>query len=272
MELTDASIEMTSWIASSIPKKKVAPMPSSYFLQNEGTFAARTPKLMFVSAVYELTPGLTDALREMPWPTLIFTESKLADTIAAARDGMETLTRVVVLERNEWISTTKMVSGFWTQQVKQDPEIRLGRTAEDLQYMFERKEFMKKAVELNPFGSTDFVWVHPSHLSSVAKIDSLNPTPRIPVDRLLVANPDAFTADDIASSYFRGKQRVENGILIGPGRAWNDFHKLYDTVMVEKLKTGGFIGDDAVMLHYMIIHKPNQFSLVKTNSLTSILT
>ena len=246
-------------------------MPTSYFSYNEGTFVNRTPRILLVSAIYELTPDLAETLQSIRWPILLFTESTLSDQLATYRQGFEDITRVVVLERKDWVSTTKMINGFWSQQVKQDPEIRLGRTAEDLQYMFERKDFMVKAVEMNPFGSTDFVWVYPTQLSSFAKIPSLTVNLPIPTDRILVANPEPFTADDIASSYFRGKQRVDNNILIGSKQCWIDFAKLYDVVMIEKLKTGGFIGDNAVMLHYMIIHKPNQFSLVKTSSLVNIL-
>ncbi len=271
MELTGPSIEMTSWISTGIPKKKVAPIPTSIFSYNEGTFVNRTPKLLVVSAIYELTPNLSESLSQVPWPMLLFTDSSLADELASFRKGMEDITRIVVLERSEWISMTKFISAFWAQQVKQDPEIRLGRTVEELQYMFERKEFMVKAAQMNPFQSTDFVWVHPSQLSSLPAIETLNANPQLPTDRILVANPEPFTADDMASSYFRGKQRVDNGILIGSRQSWIDFSKLYDVIMIDKLKTGGFIGDNAVMLHYMIIHKPNQFCLLKVPSLIQVL-
>ncbi len=272
MEVTGSFIEMTSWIATGISKKKIAPIPTSYFSYNEGTFVNRTPKLVVVSAIYELTSGLSDLLQKIPYPTILFTERTLADKLALFRKGLEDITRVVVLPRSEWVSTTRLLPNFWSQQVKQDPEIQLGRTAEDLQLLFERKDFMLKAVEMNPFGSTDFLWVHPSEFASLPTIETLNSSPKIPIDRILVANPEPFRADDIASSYFRGKQRVENGILIGSKQCWIDFAKLYDTVMIQKLKVGGFIGDDAVMLHYMIIHKPNQFCLVKDSSLSKILT
>ena len=245
-------------------------MPTFIFSYNEGTFANRIPKFVVVSAIYELTPKLSESLSQIPLPVLLFTESSLADTLASYRQDMEDITRIVVLDRSEWVSTTKLLPNFWTQQVKQDPEIQLGRTLEDLQYMFERKDFMLKAVEMNPFGSTDFVWVHPSKLSLLPSIESLNPTPQIPTDRILVANPEPFTADDLASSYFRAKKRVDNDILIGSKQSWIEFAKLFDVVMIEKLKTGGFIGDNDVMLHYMIIHKPKQFSLTKTSSLANI--
>lgn len=264
MDGTGLYIEMTSWISAS-PKKKVAPAPAPIFSYNEGTFSERSVSLTVVTAIYDSIPSNLSSLRDLSQNLLVFTDSKLADRIASSRSDERT--RIVVLERKEWVSVRRFISAFWTQQVKQDPEIRLGRTVEDLQLMFERKEFLTKAVQMNPFQTTDFVWVNHSEISSLANIRFTGK--KIPVDRILVANPEPFTADDLASSFFRGKQRVNNEVLIGSKKAWVDFSNLFDTVMAQRLKTSGFIGDNNEMLHYMVIHKPNQFCLVKEPSLVA---
>jgi hypothetical protein len=266
VDLAASYIEMTSWISTS-PKKKVAPAPTTLFSYNEGTFSERLANLTIVTAIYDSIPSNLSSLRDLSQNLLVFTDSKLADRIASYRNGFENRTQVVVLERRDWVSVKRIIPAFWSQQVKQDPEIRLGRTVEDLQFMFERKDFMVKAVEMNPFQTTDFVWVDHAEMSSLVPIRFTGK--KIPVDRILVANPEPFTADDLASSFFRGKQRVENGMLIGSKKTWIEFAKLYDTVMSQKLKTSGFIGDNHLMLQYMIIHKPNQFCLVKEPSLVT---
>jgi hypothetical protein len=38
---------------------------------------------------------------------------------------------------------------------------------------------------------------------------------KIPTDRILIASTEPFTADDIASSYFRGKNRISKSLLAG---------------------------------------------------------
>ena len=149
--------------------------------------------------------------------------------------------------------------------MKQDPELRLGRTAEQFQLGFEKKEFMIKAVNMNPFQSTDFVWIDPVFFENDGSIAFSFPFPaasRIPIDRIVVYNPEPFVADDIASSSFRGKRRVDNRILAASGTLWNEYAKLYTVVMGQKLRLGGFVGDDLLNLQYMIIHKPNLFCLV----------
>lgn len=213
-------------------------------------------------------------LKEYQGNVIVFTEHSFADDLALTRMGLEQKTRVVVLNPEEWVATTKFIPALWQQQVKQDPEIRLARTLEELKFGFEKKEFMKKAIQMDPFQSTDFLWIDPSFLESEKQINltaEFPNTKKIPIDRVLVANPESFTADDIASSYFRGKNRISNSLLAGSKQAWQDVCKTIDVVIAEKLKVSAFIGDDLVVLHYAVIHKPNQFSLVNESSLVSYL-
>ncbi len=266
---------MTSWITNSVPKKKVAPASVSYFNYNEGTYTEKIVEATVVTAFYDIPSNLSlnerkkrirYFLQAVPCQVVLFTQHKFAEELASYR---EERTKVVVLEMENWVSATRFIPALWTQQVKQDPEIRLGRTVEEFQFAYEKKEFVMKAIQMNPFKSTDFVWVDPL-LFSTEPEEMLPAFPRvnhIPTDRMLVYNPTPFTADDIASSYFRGKQRVENMILAGSKSSWEQYSKLYDLVMTQKLKINGFIGDDLIHLHYLIIHKPNQFSLRKESIL-----
>ena len=270
---------MTSWISKSLPKKKVAPEPIAIFPSNQGSFVEKTEEATVVTAWYDLPSPVSFArqrdqmqkfLQTVPCQVCIFTQPSLADTLAEFREGLEDRTRVIVLEPKEWVSTTKFIASLWSQQVKQDPEIRLGRTVEDFQFGYEKKEFMTKAVGMNPFHSTDFVWINPSYLwdcQFTVERPAFPVAAKIPIDRIVVSNPEPFVADDLASSYFRGKNRVENTLLAGSGSQWKEYSKLYDVVMSQKLKVSGFIGDDLLMLHYMCIHKPNQFCLVRQESL-----
>lgn len=261
---------MTSWIATSLPKKKVAPAPVSLFQMKEGTFGSKTKQATLVTTLYEEVyqpTGMNESfevfLESIQSPVIVFTQRKFADQIVSLRQGLEEKTRVVVVEPSEWISVTKTVPTLWTQQVKQDPELKLARTVEIFQFAFEKKEFMLKAVTMNPFESTDFVWIDPAFFETKEFLPPLFPNVnRIPTDRIVVYNPEPFTADDMASSYFRGKRRIENLILAGSDTMWREYAKLYTVIMGQKLRINGFVGDDLMNLHYMILHKPNQFCLV----------
>ena len=271
---------MTSWITNSLPKKKVAPAPMSvsYFSYKEGTFATKTSDPTLVTAFYDLPSlkqrkeALQHFLQDLPSQMIVFTESKFANEIASFPQDASGI-RVVVLERNQWTATTKFKPTLWTDQVKQDPDLRVGRSVEEFQFAYEKKEFMVKATEMNPFASTDFLWIDPSFYGNHPILPSLFPIgSRIPTDRILVSNPEPFTADDVASSYFKGKHRVENLILAGSKPAWDAYAKLYDVVINQKLRTFSFVGDDLLVLNYMIIHKPNQFCLVKQDLVTYLST
>jgi len=266
---------MTSWIMNTPKKKKIAPEPISPFPYNEGIFTTKTQEATLVTTLYDIPSSVTTLkqrqeslkffLQTVPQYTIVFTQAKFVDEIVkVANDPSGLRLRVVVLEKNQWVANTKYKPNLWTDQVKQDPEVRLSRTAEEFQYGYEKKEFMVKAAEMNPFGSADFVWIDPLIFQTKETLSSLFPiVNRIPTDRILVSNPEPFTADDIASSSFKGKRRVENEILAGSKRSWDEYAKLYDVVMNQKLRYFSFVGDDFLMLHYTILHKPNQFCLVK---------
>lgn len=271
---------MTSWISASLPKKNLISEPVSLFPLNTGTFETKTVEATVVTALYSI-PGrvpfqqrklsLKQFLTETTCQTVVFTEPSLATELADCRKGLEDRTQIVVLEQKRWISLNRYIPTLWTQQVKQDPELSLNRTVEQFQFGYEKKEFMVKAIDMNPFKSHDFVWMEPQ-LTNLSWTDVAFPVAsKIPTDKLLLANPKPFTADDLASSYFKGKNRVDNTVLAGSQHQWREYAKLYDVVMNQKLKLSQFIGDDLLLLHYCVIHKPNQFCLVKQDSLLSYL-
>jgi hypothetical protein len=270
---------MTSWISRPLPRKKIAPEPAPIFSLNQGTFTAKTSKPTLVTAFYDIPDTVSLAIRKQRLQSflqtsqsqiVVFTESQFAEELASFRKGKEKKTQVVVLQKSEWVALTRYIPSLWTQQAKQDPEIRMNRTLEQYQFGYEKKEFLLKAITMNPFKSIDFVWIEPWQFETLpsSEFSSQN----IPTDKILVANPEAFTADDLASSYFRGKTRVDNRILAASSEQWKEYAKLYDIVMNLKLKVFSFVGDDSLMLHYSVIHKPNQFCLVKQDSLLSVLT
>lgn len=261
----DVFIEMTSWISNSVAKKKVVPEPVSYFPLGEGTFKEKTLEPTFVTAYYDIFPGnsvshLKAFCKNAPYQIVLFTDAKGRKFF----DTSGTRVTVYTVERKDWVANVKYISNFWNQQVKQDPEVRLGRTLEQLQFLYEKKEFLKFACKQNPFGSTDFVWVDPLSLSQISHLlPEYQTADIIPTDRILVQNPQPFKPDDIASSYFRGKKRVDNSILAGPKELWLTYAKLYDDVIEKKQKTSEFVGDDLIMLHHIILYKPELFCLVK---------
>ena len=257
------------------PKTKVAPEPVTLFSYNEGTFTEKTNKATLVTTLYDIPSSaitlkqrkesLQFFLETVPKYTIVFTQAKFLDDIVKY-DPSGLRLRIVILERNQWIANTKYKPNLWTDQVKQDPEIRMSRTVEEFQFAYEKKEFMVKAAEMNPFGSTDFVWIDTLGKPSISSLFPL--VNRIPTDRILVSNPEPFTADDIASSSFRGKRRVDNMVIAGSRRSWEEYAKLYDIVLNQKLRFFSFVGDDLLLLNYVIIHKPKQFCLVKESLLS----
>lgn len=260
-----------------VPKRKVAPEPVSYFTYGEGSFIEKKKEATVVSAFYDIDipSGLSLDTRKANFRAflencdcklVLFTSSDLADELASYREGYEERTRVIVLGTDAWTAVTKFKPRLWEDQVKQNPDYRNSHVAEEFQFGFEKKEFVLKAIEMNPFSSDDFVWVDPnlfvekklmSYFSSFPNADE------IPTDRILVLNLEPFKADDFAVSSLKGKPRVNNLVLAGSANAWKEFSKLYDLIFAQKLRVFAFVGDDIAILSSMILHKSNQFCLVK---------
>lgn len=275
---------MTSWIKNTVPKKsKVAPEPISYFPYREGTFTVKLKDATVVTAFYDIPSdipfdqrkkALKEFLENCDCQLVLFTTSKLAEELAASREEFEERTRIIVLELEEWVANTKFKPRLWQDQVKQNPDFRKTRVVEEFQYNYEKKEFVVKAIEINPFASDDFVWVDPdiflekklgSYFTSFPNADE------IPTDRLVVLNLEPFRADDFAVSSLKGKPRVNTLVLAGSAGVWKEFAKLYDVIMAQKTRVFAFVGDDVAMLSSIILHKSNLFCLVKPVSVSTEL-
>lgn len=260
-----------------VPKRKVVPEPVSYFAYREGTFAKKTNEATIVTAFYDIDipseisfdrrkANFRVFLENCECQLVLFTSSDLAEELASYREGYEERTKVIVLDVNAWTSNTKFKPRLWEDQVKQNPDYRTSHLAEEFQYGYEKKEFVLKAIDINPFSSDDFVWVDPSLFieKKLTHYFSSFPNPdEIPTDRILVLNLEPFKADDFAVSSLKGKPRVNNLVLAGSANAWKEFSKLYDLIFAQKLRVFAFVGDDIAILSSMILHKPNQFCLVK---------
>lgn len=259
-----------------VPKKvKVAPEPVSYFPYREGNFSVKTKEATVVSAFYDIpsdTPfqqrkeAFKLFLENCECQLVLFTSSDLADELAAARNGYEGRTSVVVLGTNEWVANTKFKPRLWQDQVKQNPDFRKSHVVEEFQYNYEKKEFVIKAIEMNPFESDDFVWVDPDSFLEkrlMAHFTLFPNADEIPTDRMLVLNLEPFRADDFAVSSLKGKPRVNTLVLAGSANAWKEYAKVYDVVMAQKTRVFAFVGDDVAILSSTILHKSNLFCLVK---------
>jgi len=202
---------------------------------------------------------------------VIFTEKEYVPLFEEIRHSFPERTKIVVLERNEWTANTKWSEDLWLKQQEKDLENKI-HSPDLYKIWYEKKEFVKKAIALNPFGHDKFVWCDAGLVRS-EEIQDWMPNfaraDRIPNDRLLLLEIDPFTADDLELQEdglygnFQKKNRIGGGIQAGSVETWLQWSDRYDEMMQRYINAGRFIGKDQSIMASMIIENPEKVLLIK---------
>ncbi len=277
---------MSSWNAGGPIKP---PRLGYYQKLPEGTFRETTEPSTVVSAYYDMKSKYDPEryrgwirlfLESTPCYLVFYTEASLAPFIEDCRKGKEDRTRVVILPREEWTANTAFAPGFWDKQHAIDPEKNI-QSPELYKVWYEKKEFVKRAIALNPFGHSTYVWTdagilrNPEIRDLVAK--NFPVTERIPVDRMLVFNWWPYVLADENDIVFPGnvrikapyaKPRVMAGILAGSKDAWERWDSLYDNCMQRFMSAGLFVGKEQNIMGVVAIESKKDVSLLYVRNIS----
>ena len=108
-------------------------------------------------------------------------------------------TEIVVLPRDQWTMNKKYPETFWRKQFTMDPEKELHKSTDLYKVWHEKKEFVKRAIALNPFEHDDFIWMDAGCIRSENMASLLLNFPhasRIPTNRMLLLNIQPFSKQD----------------------------------------------------------------------------
>jgi glycosyltransferase involved in cell wall biosynthesis len=204
-----------------------------------------------------------------PFYLVLFIEQQHLDLFTEMRKGFADRTKIVVLPREEWVANTKWGQNIWTKQCELDKE---SKHSPDLyKVWYEKKEFVKRAIQLNPFGHTKYVWCdagivrYPEvggWLKGFARAD------RIPDNRLLLLQVDNFTQDDCMIQSdglygdFKEKNRIGGGVQAGSISTWLKWSDKYDVMMQRYINVNRFIGKDQSIMASVILENPTDVLLI----------
>ena len=187
-------------------------------------------------------------------------------------------TRIIILDKSEWVSNTKIDARVWTDSLEKDPEKDI-HTIDLYKIWHEKKEFLRRAINLNPFNHDDFVWADAGicrdpYLAKLIK--DFPKASRIPTDRVMLLNISPFTIDDYnidqykdysIKGNFLNKDRIGGGIIAGPAKyilLWAD---LYDKVFNKYVSAGRFVGKDQSIMATVFLENKHMVSLVAVNKI-----
>ena len=148
-----------------------------------------------------------------------------------------------------------------------DPEKGGGHSPELFALWYEKKEFVLRAIELNPFNASRFVWCdagicrYPAWIPRLAERFALES--QVPAGKMLVLTIDPFKGEDSvpAADGIKGdfgiRASVGGGILASDAEGWKTWSAAYDAMLMRYYLAGRFIGKDQNIMGSMLLERPD---------------
>jgi len=256
-----------------------------YQVEPEGLFKSKTMPATVVSAFYEMPSKrsvneykifMNNFLRNIKCHLVFFCEESMREFVEEARKDFMDRTRIIILPREQWLMNKKYPETFWKKQFNMDPEKDIHKSPDLYKVWHEKKEFVKRAIELNPFDHDDFVWmdagcIRSEEMSSLVK--DFPHSSRIPTNRMLLLNVQAFSKQDNTIYSFdkgvtiqggvTGVARIGGTLYAGSTRMWNQFDKAYNLIFDKYVSANVFLGKDQSLLATLVLENNKLVSLVE---------
>lgn len=250
----------------------------------EGTFIPKENPATVISAYYEMPSKykkddyrkwIRFFLETVPCHLVFYTEEALVPFINECRAKYTDRTVVIVLPRNEWIANTRFQQKEWDALFRIDPEKEIHASPEVYKVWYEKKEFVRRAIELNPFGHTDFVWTDAGIIRTqeLAQLVTAYPSAnRIPTDRMMLLNVWPFVRNDEVVGDVNGisfvgggvdRPRMGGGVIAASTTMWTRFFTLCDETINRYRRAGLFWGKDQTLFKTMVLENKQLFSLIE---------
>jgi hypothetical protein len=148
----------------------------------------------------------------------------------------------------------KFSKDFWINEEKKDHE--MNHSADLYAIWYEKKEFVKKAIVMNPFNTNKFVWCDAGICRSESWIPHITYFPlsyKIPNDKFLILKITDFENE----GDLKFKNSVGGGILAATKEKWIEFSEQYDSVLETFIKEDKFVGKDQTLIATMYKLNPS---------------
>ena len=210
------------------------------------------------------------------WPRIkcalvFFTDPVLVPIFQDMLKGREGPTHIIGVPFHELTAFKKLSAEVWSYTRAIDPE-QLRHSAELYAIWYEKKEFIARAIEANPFGSDHFVWCDAGICRRPEWVDYLQGFPKRefipPAGRMLILRIAPFEAQDAQPDKngimgnFGERVSVGGGILASDIAGWKSWSKAYDAMLMRYYLADRFIGKDQNIMASMILERPDSVYLV----------
>jgi glycosyltransferase involved in cell wall biosynthesis len=190
---------------------------------------------------------------------VFFTSKEVAPIIELFRINKKEKTEIIIMEFSELVAFKKYGVDFWIQQKTLDHEKY--HTPSLYALWYEKKEFVRKAIDLNKFNSEKYVWCDAGICRNKEWIQLIKSFPnglRISNNKFTVLRITDFEQEE----NFQYINCVGGGILAGTKEKWLQFADDYDIIMNEFIDQTKFVGKDQTIIAHMYLKNNNFFTLL----------
>ena len=194
---------------------------------------------------------------ELSCNLVFFTTPELVSTFEKLRAN-QTNTKIIGLAFHDLVAFQRYGANLWINEVKKDHE---PHTPELYAIWYEKKEFVKKAIDLDFFTTKHFVWCD-AGICRVKEwtrgIKSFPRSDKIVDGKFTVLRITEFEKEED----FQRINCVGGGILCGSKDVWTHYYEKYDSMLKEYIAAGKFVGKDQSIIASMIKKEPDFFHIV----------
>jgi len=227
-------------------------------------------KLSKSKASHEIYVGWMQNMLAIDNEMIIFCDPKLVDEIGQFRANKETKTRIVPCQFSEFY--TYRYANYFLEHSKMDSEVAIGHNMFLYMIWSEKSHFLKRAIELDPFGSEYFLWTdigcfrRPNtdfiHWPNRERISSM------PKDKVLLLSVVPFTHEELAVHSldelpsFKTANRIGGTIFGGGKEVLLQWHDKYYEMLEYFISIDRFIGKDQSIMNSVYLLNRQMCELV----------
>ena len=195
---------------------------------------------------------------------IIYTDENSIDTIKKYDVYNKNKTKYIIFPISDFLLSK--YNNLWTKHHEMDIE-KEKHSIELYKIWGEKLNFLKKAIKLNPFDSSHFVWCDIGAFRCVNKISKyLNWPKPTNLEKIIFLNLRSFEKtdkDEITTNNFKIQYRIGGGIIGGNIKSILQFHEklyeMYDYCFNNDI----FCGKDQNIYILTILKNPNLVKLIK---------
>jgi hypothetical protein len=202
-------------------------------------------------------------------PLVFYTSPNLVEIFERVFSG-RTATRIIGVPFSSLQAFRKLSHKVWADTHSLDKE--QGHSPELYALWYEKKEFILRTIEENPFSSDRFVWCDAGIGRSREWASIVHRFPlkeRIPRDTILVLQIDPLKKEDSSMDEWGIPGRFDEAATFGGGvlasgrEGWMRWSKAYDAMLMRYHLAGRFIGKDQNIMASMILQEPGLVTIVQ---------